>query len=164
MRAKRLIYLLSLVTISFYGVGQNTADEAAAKKLKKYSKYKLERTSNDSIILKKYLELYKHSGGELYIIMLQQKYKLIKSGDTVFDLHLAADDAAQEGEHPQWNDFLYCSIGKANGIINVIDADGNKIQQWHYRGEKKEGIVYWYDADNKVSNKFLYKDDLLIQK
>jgi hypothetical protein len=162
-----LLVILSLSVMAQDNAAQSAnsnsqaADAAAAQKLKKYSKYKVERTSKDTNLLLGYIDLYKHNGGVLYIIMLQQKYKLKKASDTVYELRLTMDDATQVGEHPIWTDFLYCSIGKPNGTINVMSADGDKIQEWHYHAEKKEGIVYWYNNDKSVSNKFLYKNDVL---
>jgi len=163
---KRLL-LFSLLCIPYLpglaqdNAGSHSADMAAVQKLKKYNKYKVIRTSKDTLLLQGYIDLYKHNGGELYIIMLQQKYKVSKVSDTVYELRLTMDDASQEGTHPIWNDFLYCSIGKPNGTINVVSADGDKIQVWHYHNEKKEGTVYWYNADSSISNKFVYKNDIL---
>lgn|GEM_PF-2440484 len=170
MKSLLLISLLSILSLPGIAqdntaIGTNSgsqaADAAAAQKLKKYSKYKVERTSKDTNLLLGYIDLYKHNGGLLYIIMLQQKYKLKKTSDTMYELRLTMDDATQVGEHPIWTDFLYCSIGKPNGTVNVMSADGDKIQEWHYHAEKKEGIVLWYDADKSISNKFIYKSDLL---
>jgi hypothetical protein len=171
-----VVLLLSCVTFPAFGQDKPTADnsntqnwkavdDAAAQKLKKYNKYKLIRTSQDSNLLKGYIELYKHNGGELYIIMMQQKYKLSKEKDTIYKLVISPQDEAETGkDHPEWNDFLYCPIGKTNGTIIVLNADGEKMQEWHYRNEKKEGFVYWYNTDNSISNTFVYKDDVLQQK
>jgi hypothetical protein len=174
-----LLFITLLFSTAFHALGQDkpatdnansqnwkAVDDAAAQKLKKYSKYKIVRTSKDSNLLKGYIELYKHNGGELYIIMMQQKYKLTKEKDTVYKLVISPQDEAEVGkDHPEWNDFLYCPIGKTNGTIIVMNADGEKMQEWHYRSEKKEGLVYWFNTEDKtISNTFVYKDDVLQQK
>src|SRR6185437_2641041 len=119
MKSLLLISLLSILSLPGIAqdntaigtnLGSQAADAAAAQKLKKYSKYKVERTSKDTNLLLGYIDLYKHNGGLLYIIMLQQKYKLKKTSDTMYELRLTMDDATQVGEHPIWTDFCIAQL------------------------------------------------------
>ena len=139
-------------------------DDAAAQKLKKYGKFKMARTSTDSNLLKSYIELYKHKGGTLYIIYLQQTYKLEKEKDSTYKLVLNPKDEEEVGPHPKWSDFLYCPIGKENGILDVYNADGEKMQEWRYYKERKYGKALWYNSDKEVTNTFIYRNDTLQQK
>jgi hypothetical protein len=142
----------------------NSTNDSQFKSLKKYSKYKLVRTSNDSAILKKYTDQYKNQGGELYIIMLQQKYKPTKTNDSTYTLVLTQQDLQSNESSPAWNDFLFCPIGKPNCKLIATDGVGTKIQEYAYRNEKKNGITIWYDAANNTTTKFNYADDILIRK
>src|ERR1700691_1408274 len=127
-------FILSVILLFplLAGAQNNNANDAQFKNLKKYSKYKLVRTSNDSVILKKYVEQYKSQGGELYIIMLQQKYKPSKTSDTTYTLVVTQQDLQANEASPSWSDFLFCPIGKPNCKMIATDGVGTKIQEYVY--------------------------------
>ncbi|HXB10579.1 MAG TPA: hypothetical protein VNZ45_01225 [Bacteroidia bacterium] len=160
---KFILSILLMFPLSVFAQSNNTND-GQFKNLKKYSKYKLSRTSNDSAILKKYIEQYKNQGGELYIIMLQQKYKPDKTNDSTYTLIITQQDMESNEASPSWSDFLFCPIGKPDGKIIALDGVGNEIQRYVYKNEKKNGITIWFDAANSSNTKFNYVDDILIRK
>jgi antitoxin component YwqK of YwqJK toxin-antitoxin module len=156
-------YLFFLALLLPFGLKAQTDDVQLNKKLKKYSKFKLERTSQDTALLNEYIERYKKSGGELYIVMMQQDFKLTKANDSTYTLKIAEQDEERITSSAEWADFFFCPIGKLNGTVVAYHADGTKMRESQYKNERKEGIETWYDASGNATH-FRYMNDMMITR
>lgn len=162
---KSLLFLLFLVsgfTVSLVitSFSLSPAESAVAfmkkkkdkKKKKKKSKKKkapksdcdanrLTRTSSDSLILKKYVTLYKDLGGTCYIRKLQEMGDLEKTGEGQYTVYLGKSKSPDD--RMAWTTFMYCPIGKPDGSVALVQASGDTVQYCTYKNEMKHGFMYW---------------------
>lgn len=164
---KSLVFLLllisafsvSLVITSFSTSGGSAAlfmskkkkKDKKGKKGKKKKKKKapksncsessLTRTSADSIILNKYVALYKDLGGVCYIRKLQQMGDIEKTGEGQYTVYLGKSKSPED--RMAWTTFMYCPIGKPDGSIALVQETGDTVQYCTYKNEMKNGFMYW---------------------
>jgi hypothetical protein len=124
-----------------------------------FKKCSVVRTSDNDNILKKYIAIYKCYGGERYIVTLQQKYKLKKVNDTIFQVIIKDKGRLVYEDEPEWADFLWCPIGKPNGAIILIDGEGEKRREYNYKNEMLNGKVIWWNSDETILQESVYAND-----
>jgi hypothetical protein len=146
-----LVFLLSAGSL-FYRVmntGVNAKDKKEEKKKKEgCDTSKLVRTTNDTVIIKKYQKVYQRLGGVCYIIQLQRLGKLKKVSDSTYNIRVK--DANTSQARADWQTYLYCPIGKPNGTITLFGENGDTMQQCSYVDERKEGWMIWWKAKNEI--------------
>lgn len=101
----------------------------------------LTRTSADSVILKKYVALYKNLGGVCYIRTLQKMGKLEKTDEGKYTVSLGKSKNADD--RIAWSTYMYCPIGKPDGSVALVQETGDTIQYCTYKNEMKNGTMYW---------------------
>lgn len=118
------------------------------------------RTSKDSLLLAKYIKVYRGLGGICYIIHLQEMGRLENTSEGHYYVEMRA---SKDPRAPaDWQTYLYCPIGKPNGLVALVSPVGDTIQTCTYQNEMKEGVMRYYKnkkvfyeekyvSDNKVS-------------
>ncbi|MBI3509844.1 MAG: hypothetical protein HY064_04210 [Bacteroidetes bacterium] len=120
----------------------------------------LVRTSQDTLLLKKYETIYRSLGGLCYIIHLQQMAELEKTSDGFYSVRIRA---SKDPRAPaDWQTYLYCPIGKPDGMIALINPLGDTVQLCNYRGEKKEGMMTWVKKGEGVIHQEKYAADVKV--
>lgn len=100
------------------------------------------RSSKDSLILIKYMRVYKSLGGICYIIHLQEMGRLEKTADGFYSVQMRP---SKDPRAPaDWQTYLFCPIGKPDGLVALTSPAGDTIQTCNYVGEKKEGMMTYY--------------------
>ena len=154
MRKYLLFLLIAAGSITLSAVLSAYAAETAvafsAKKKKKKKKKpaksncdasKLTRTSADSLILKKYVNLYKDLGGVCYIRKLQQMGDLEKTGENAYTVYLGKSKTPDD--RMAWTTYMYCPIGKPDGCVALVQESGDTVQFCTYKNEMKNGQMVW---------------------
>lgn len=149
-------FSFSLVVSSFSPSGNSSEltlkKKKKDKKKKKKSKKKkppksncnansLTRTSADSLILKKYVNLYRDLGGVCYIRKLQEMGDLEKTGEGQYTVFLGKSKTPDD--RMAWTTYMYCPIGKPDGSVALVQATGDTVQYCTYKNEMKNGFMYW---------------------
>lgn len=119
---------------------------------------KVVRTSNDSLILKKYEKVYQRMGGICYILHLQELAKMKKVSDSTYNVKVKQSNTTQS--RVDWSTYLFCPIGKPNGTVTLIAENGDSIQQCTYKDEKKNGLMIWWKAKNEVMHVVQFTNDV----
>ncbi len=107
----------------------------------------LARTSADSLILNKYVTLYKELGGVCYIKKLQEMGDIEKTGtseltgESLYTVYLGK--SKDPDDRMAWTTFMYCPIGKPDGFIALVQPSGDTVQYCTYKNERKEGKMVW---------------------
>lgn len=101
----------------------------------------LSRTSADTTILKKYVALYKDLGGVCYIKKLQDMGDLVKTGDGQYTVYLGKSKTPDD--RMAWTTYMYCPIGKPDGIVALVQSTGDTVQFATYKNEMKNGRMVW---------------------
>lgn len=153
-------FATTAITSSFV-VSSSRSEELAKKKKKKKDKKKkkkkapksncnaasLTRTTADSLILKKYVTLYKDLGGVCYIKKLQEMGDIEKTGvsemtgESCYTVYLGKSKTPDD--RMAWTTFMYCPIGKPDGFVALVQPSGDTVQYCTYKSEKKEGKMVW---------------------
>lgn len=157
MRKYLLFLLLMMGSIAGSAVLTAFAADAAVvvtkkKKKKKKAKKKkpaksncdasrLTRTSADSLILKKYVNLYKDLGGVCYIKKLQEMGDLEKTGENAYTVYLGKSKTPDD--RMAWTTYMYCPIGKPDGCVALVQESGDTVQFCTYKNEMKNGQMVW---------------------
>jgi hypothetical protein len=136
--------------------------DGAKKKKKKKEKppcdtNKIRRTSNDTILLMKYKKVYRNFGGLCYVLHLQQLGKIKKSSDSTYYVKMGATGDKQI--RLDWQTYLYCPIGKPNGLVVLINPDGDTIQACNYFNEMKHGTMSWFQKKKGIVHQEIYEND-----
>ncbi|MFN8712149.1 MAG: hypothetical protein ACK5Z2_04790 [Bacteroidota bacterium] len=118
----------------------------------------LVRTSKDSMLLVKYLKTYRSLGGVCYIIHLQQMAPIKKTGDANY--YVKMKKTSDKREIANWKTYLYCPIGKPNGTVALLSAEGDTIQQCSYQDEKKHGSMIYFGKGGKIAYQEEYINDI----
>lgn len=156
----------SVVSSSF--VQTASTEQAADKKKKKKEKQKkkpksncdakvLKRTSQDSLILKKYVALYKDLGGVCYIKKLQDMGKLEKTDEGKYTVYLGKSKSPED--RMAWTTYMYCPIGKPDGSVALVQASGDTVQYCTYKNERKDGRMIWLKPRYGVVAMFVFVND-----
>lgn len=135
------VILFSAGSALFRSQQVSTYDFAAGKKKDKKKKKKkkkkpkpvksdcdpksLTRTSADSMILKKYVAIYKNLGGVCYIKQLQKMGKLEKTDEGKYTVFLGKSKDAND--RMAWSTYMYCPIGKPDGSVALVQETGDTI-------------------------------------
>jgi hypothetical protein len=177
---KSLVFLLllafgvatSVVSSSFASSGAAASAFMKKKKKKKEKKKKdkkkkapksncdpksLIRSSQDSVILNKYIELYKGLGGVCYIKKLQGMGKLEKTEEGKYTVYLGKSKTPDD--RMAWTTFMYCPIGKPDGSVALVQESGDTVQYCTYKNERKEGFMYWLKPRYGVVATFEFIND-----
>lgn len=101
----------------------------------------LDRTTADSVILNKYVEMYKGLGGVCYIKKLQDMGKMEKTGEGAYTVYLGKTKSPDD--RMAWTTYMYCPIGKPDGSVALVMATGDTVQYCTYKNERKEGKMIW---------------------
>lgn len=101
----------------------------------------LDRTTADSVILNKYVEMYKGLGGVCYIKKLQNMGKIEKTGEGAYTVYLGKTKSPDD--RMAWTTYMYCPIGKPDGSVALVMATGDTVQYCTYKNERKEGKMIW---------------------
>lgn len=157
----------SVVSSSFASSPASAAEFMKKKKKKKEKKKKpaksncnpkdLDRSSEDSVILKKYVELYKDLGGVCYIKKLQDMGKLEKTDEGKYTVYLGKSKSPDD--RMAWTTFMYCPIGKPDGAVALVIESGDTVQYCTYKNERKEGTMYWLKPRYGVVAQFVFVND-----
>jgi hypothetical protein len=150
----------SVISSSFANSSSHISEFMKKKKKKKKKKEKkkkppksncnpssLKRTTADSIILKKYVALYKDLGGVCYIKKLQEMGDIEKTGtsemtgESCYTVYLGKSKTPDD--RMAWTTFMYCPIGKPDGFVALVQPSGDTVQYCTYKSEKKEGKMVW---------------------
>ena len=115
------------------------------------------RTSSDSVILKKYVNLYKDLGGVCYIKKLQEMGDIIKTGEGQYTVYLGKSKTPDD--RMAWTTFMYCPIGKPDGIVALVQSTGDTVQFGTYKNEMKNGRMVWLKPRYGVVAVFDYIND-----
>jgi hypothetical protein len=118
---------------------------------------KLVRTSSDSMILKKYQKVYSRMGGVCYIIHLQELAKVKKVSDSTYNVKVKESNTAEA--RADWSTYLFCPIGKPNGTVTLLAANGDTVQQCTYKDERKNGWMIWWKAKNEIMTAVKFTND-----
>ncbi len=137
-------------------------DKKKKKKKKKPAKSncdpaKLARTSADTIILNKYVTLYKDLGGVCYIKKLQDMGELEKTGEGEYTVYLGKSKTPDD--RMAWTTFMYCPIGKPDGCVALVQASGDTVQYCTYKNERKEGRMIWLKPRYGIVANFEFIND-----
>jgi hypothetical protein len=160
----------AMIASSFASSSISTLELAKKKKKKKDKKKKkkkapksncdpkvLDRTSSDSLILKKYVTLYKDLGGVCYIKKLQDMGKIEKTDENKYTVYLGKSKSPED--RMAWTTFMYCPIGKPDGSVALVQASGDTVQYCTYKNERKEGNMYWLKPRYGVVAMFVFVND-----
>ena len=135
------VLLFSAGSAFYHAERAHTMDFSAGKKKDKKKKKKkkkpkpvksdcdpksLTRTSADSMILKKYVAIYKNLGGVCYIRHLQKMGKLEKTDEGKYTVYLGKSKNAND--RMAWSTYMYCPIGKPDGSVALVQETGDTIQ------------------------------------
>ncbi|MGL5892068.1 MAG: hypothetical protein ACRC3B_19400 [Bacteroidia bacterium] len=118
----------------------------------------LVRTSKDSMLLVKYLKIYRSLGGVCYIIHLQQMAPIKKTGDANYSVKMKK--TSDKREIANWKTYMFCPIGKPNGTVALISAEGDTIQQCSYQDERKHGSMIYFGKGGKIAYQEEYINDV----
>lgn len=165
-------FTVSLV-ISSFAPSNEVSVLAKKKKIKKKDKKKkkkkkkapksncnansLARTSADSLILNKYVALYKDLGGVCYIKKLQEMGDLEKTGEGQYTVYLGKSKTPDD--RMAWTTYMYCPIGKPDGSVALVQASGDTVQYCTYKNEMKHGFMYWLKPRYGVVAVFEFVND-----
>lgn len=116
------------------------------------------RTSKDSMLLVKYIRTYRSLGGICYIIHLQQMSPIKKTGDANY--YVKMKKTSDKREIANWKTYLYCPIGKPDGTLALVTAEGDTIQQCSYKNERKHGSMIFYGKGGKIAYQEEYVNDV----
>lgn len=157
----------SVVTSSYVSAASEVSEFAKKNKKKKKKKKKpvksncnaasLARTSADSVILNKYVTLYKELGGVCYIKKLQEMGDLEKTGEGQYTVYLGKSKTPDD--RMAWTTYMYCPIGKPDGIVALVQESGDTVQYCTYKGEKKEGVMVWLKPRYGIVANFVFVND-----
>jgi len=160
----------SVITSSFSGSSGETASFMKKKKKKDKKKKKkkkpvksncdagkLDRTSADSLILKKYVTLYKDLGGVCYIKKLQEMGELEKTGEGQYTVYLGKSKTPDD--RMAWTTYMYCPIGKPDGSVALVQSSGDTVQYCTYKNERKEGFMIWLKPRYGIVATFQFIND-----
>jgi hypothetical protein len=143
-------------------------DKKKKKKKKKAPKSNcnaasLKRTSADSLILKKYVALYKDLGGVCYIKKLQEMGDIEKTGtsemtgESLYTVYLGKSKTPDD--RMAWTTFMFCPIGKPDGFIALVQPSGDTVQYCTYKNERKEGKMVWLKPRYGIVANFDFVND-----
>lgn len=139
-------------------VAKDTADKKKTKKEKPpCDTNKIKRTSNDTVLLMKYKKVYRNFGGLCYVLHLQQLGKIKKSSDSTYYVKMGATNDKQI--RLDWQTYLYCPIGKPNGLVVLINPEGDTIQACNYFNEMKHGTMSWFQKKKGIVHQEIYEND-----
>lgn len=132
----------------------------AQKKREDYDKCdstRIVRTSSDTLQLVKYIKVYHSLGGACYILHLQQMGKLVKTSDGFYNIKMkpSSDPRAPA----DWQTYLFCPIGKPDGMVALCSPAGDTVQVCSYLGEKKHGLMSWFKKGEGVIHQERYVND-----
>lgn len=100
------------------------------------------RTSKDTLLLAKYIKVYRGLGGICYMIHLQEMGRLEKTSDGHYSVEMRA---SKDPRAPaDWQTYLFCPIGKPDGLVALVSPVGDTVQTCNYVAEKKEGMMSYY--------------------
>ncbi|HLG02427.1 MAG TPA: hypothetical protein VI731_02460 [Bacteroidia bacterium] len=166
MKRTGLFIFCTLLAVVLYQVGRTESYyPSKGKKDKKQEEVgcdtsKLVRTTQDSVILKKYQNVYSkmaQPGGVCYIIRLQRLGKLKKVSDSSYNIKIRNANTKQA--RIDWSTYLFCPIGKPNGIVTMLAENGDTVQQATYQNEKKQGWMIWWKKNNEILAAVHYNND-----
>ncbi|MGL4598882.1 MAG: hypothetical protein ACRCYO_15300 [Bacteroidia bacterium] len=115
------------------------------------------RTSHDSLILKKYITIYRSMGGICYIIHLQKMADIKKTGDGLYSVRMKQSDDPRAPA--DWQTYLFCPIGKPDGTVALTSPEGDTVQVCSYFTEKKSGMMQYYQKGKGLVHEEKYVDD-----
>lgn len=164
-------FTISAISSSFSEPDASAVVAAKKKKKKKKDKKKkkkkapksncdaksLDRTSADSVILNKYVALYKDLGGVCYIKKLQDMGEMEKTGEGAYTVYLGKSKTPDD--RMAWTTYMYCPIGKPDGSVALVIASGDTVQYCTYKNERKEGFMYWLKPRYGVIATFEFRND-----
>jgi hypothetical protein len=118
------------------------------------------RTSQDTLLLAKYIKIYRSLGGVCYIIHLQKMADLEQTSEGFYSVQI---ESSKDPRAPAaWQTYLYCPIGKPNGTVALLSPEGDTVQMCTYANEKKNGVMYYVKKGKGVIYKEKYVDDVKI--
>jgi hypothetical protein len=120
----------------------------------------VKRTSQDTVLLAKYIKIYRTLGGICYIIHLQKMADLEKTSDGFYSVQI--ENSKDPRAPAAWQTYLYCPIGKPDGTIALLDPLGDTIQMCTYAHEKKNGMMFYVKKGKGVIYKEKYVDDIKV--
>lgn len=120
----------------------------------------LTRTSKDTLILPKYISIYRTLGGVCYILHLQQMTQIYKSSTGFY--YVIMRKSKDQRAPAAWQTYLFCPIGKPNGTIALRSIEGDTIQMCSYLNEKKNGIMYFLKKNKGVIYQEKYVNDVKV--
>ncbi|HEU4717223.1 MAG TPA: hypothetical protein VFU15_05300, partial [Bacteroidia bacterium] len=135
--------------------------KAKAKELNQYDdcdSTKIVRTSKDTAILVKYIRIYRTLGGACYILHLQRMAKLEKTADGFYSVQMK--ESSDPRAPADWQTYLYCPIGKPNGLVALTSPAGDTVQTCQYQDEKKNGDMIWYKKGKGAIHQEIYTNDV----
>jgi ATP-dependent 26S proteasome regulatory subunit len=100
------------------------------------------RTSTDTLILKKYIKIYRSLGGICYILHLQDIGTPVKTSDGFYTVMMKQSKDPRAAA--DWQTYLYCPIGKPDGMVALRSPEGDTVQICSYVAEKKHGMMTYY--------------------
>lgn len=115
------------------------------------------RTSSDSLILKKYVKLYKDLGGVCYIRQLQKMGEIEKTGEGQYTVYLGKSKSPED--RMAWTTYMYCPIGKPDGSVALVQSTGDTVQYCSYKNEMKNGFMIWLKPKYGVVAAFEFIND-----
>lgn len=118
------------------------------------------RTSQDTVLLAKYMKIYRSLGGICYIMHLQDMADLKQTSETNY--YVQVKESKDPRAPAAWQTFLYCPIGKPNGTIALLSPQGDTIQMCTYQNEMKNGVMYYLQKGKGVVYKEKYVNDIKI--
>ncbi len=118
------------------------------------------RTSQDTLLLAKYIKIYRSLGGICYILHLQKMAELEKTADGFYSVQIT--NSKDPRAPAAWQTYLYCPIGKPNGTIALMNPEGDTIQMCSYANEMKNGMMYYVQKGKGVVYKEKYVNDIKI--
>lgn len=116
----------------------------------------IKRTSKDSLILIKYMKVYRGLGGLCYILHLQEMARLEKTSDGHYTVEMKPSNDPRAPA--DWQTYLYCPIGKPDGLVALVSPVGDTVQTCNYLSEKKEGMMTYY-KNKKIKYEEKYVND-----
>lgn len=115
------------------------------------------RTSQDTLLLAKYIRIYRSLGGICYIIHLQKMADLEQTSEGFYSVQIK--NSKDPRAPAAWQTYLYCPIGKPNGTIALLSPEGDTVQMCTYANEKKNGVMFYVKKGKGVFYREKYVDD-----
>lgn len=115
------------------------------------------RTSTDSLILAKYIKVYRSLGGICYIIHLQEMAELEKTSEGFYSVTIKPSSDPRAPAN--WQTYLYCPIGKPDGMVALVSPAGDTVQVCSYKGERKNGLMSFFKKGDGMFYQERYVND-----